>query len=327
MLFLLWINLSAAMFNKCCPEGEVVQVDSFEDNNLSPRNHFSCVSDSPSQVKVKKKRESDSYDTTNSTLQAFQLTAYNVLIDKNSHWPSCGDNSLLSSALLAEPLKGSESASCVDVFNNNYHIFSCDEMLDSANDFVDIYKLQKCCEKGYSYDVFVRQCVANNESKINDDFRDILGSKVVTFVSGIPECHQDDVLVEYHSHVHKLKIYESSLIITGLPGYGPDVLPQKSYCIEATMNSYADMTDGDNTDHHQLKISSKWVSKVCRNRAICKQMPCVRKCCKEGQRMVFENETYCEDHHSHLTVKFHEFDISKSQESPNAIEPSGESGQ
>lgn len=325
VFFFLRLHSSVALFNKCCPEGEVVEVDSFEDNNLSPRNHFSCVSESQTRVKVKKKRESDGYDVTNSTLHTSQLIAYNVLIDENSHWPSCGDNSLLSSALLGEPIKGSKSASCVDVSQNNYHIFSCDERLDSVSDFVDVYKLRKCCEYNFSYDVFVRQCVSNNKTTIDDDFREVFGSKVVTFGSGIPECQSDDVLVEYHSHVHKLKIYESSLIITGTPGYGPDVIPHNSYCIESTMNSDADMPDGDKPEHHRLKTSSKWIAKVCRNRSICKQMPCVRKCCKEGQRMVYENETFCEEHNAHLGVKFHNFDIRASQEQPNAIEPSGES--
>lgn len=324
-VILLCLHSSVALFNKCCPEGEVVQVDSFEDNNLSPRNHFGCVPESQTRVKKTKKRESDGYDVINSTLHTSLLIAYNVLIDENSHWPSCGDNSLLSSALTGEPLKGSQSASCVDVWQNNYHIFSCDERLDFASDFLDVYKLRKCCENNFSYDVFTRQCVTNNETTIDDDFRDIFGSKVVTFTSGIPECQPDDVLVEYHSHVHKLKIYESSLIITGIPGYGPDVLPHNSYCIESTVNSAADVPDGNSTEHHKMETTSKWIAKVCRNRSICKQMPCVRKCCKEGQRMMYENGSFCEDHDAHLKLQFHHFDIRQAQEKPNAIEPSGES--
>jgi G protein-coupled receptor Mth (Methuselah protein) len=325
VLNFLWIISSVAALKKCCPDGEIVQVDSFEDNNLSPRNHFSCVSEAQTQSKAKKRRQSEGYDMINSTMNVSQLIAYNVLIDENSHWPSCGDNSLLSSALLGEPVKSSESESCVDVMFNNYHIFSCDERSDLVNDFVDIYKLRKCCGKDFSYDVFMRQCVTNNETTIDDDFRDILENRVVSFEIGIPECQVDDVLVEYHSSVHKLKFFESSLIITGLSGYGPDVLPYNSYCIESTMNSYVDMPAGDKFEHHRLKTSSKWIAKVCRNRMICKQMPCVRKCCKEGERMFFENGTSCEDHHAHLTTKFHDFVTRNSREKPNAIEPSGES--
>lgn len=320
-LLFIRINSSVALINKCCPDGKIVEMDSFEDNNLS-RNHFSCVTESQARLNLKKKRESDGYEVKNSSVIISHLIAYNVIMDVNSHWPSCGDKSL-SSAPVSEALKGIHSSSCVDVMDNNYHIFSCDESPDSMDDFVDIYKLRKCCAKNHSYDVFNRQCLLNNETSVDDDFREIFMNKVVTFTTGIPECKEDDVLVEYHSHVHKLKIYETSLIITGLPGFGPEVLPESSYCIESTMNSNADLPDGDNLEHHRLKKSSKFVAKVCRNRAICQQMPCIRKCCSEGQRMVYENETYCEDHHLDLKVKFHDFDFKKSQEEPNAIEPSG----
>ena len=322
-LIFLWINSSVALFNKCCPEGQIVEADSFEDNNLSPRNHFNCVQVSPIRANSKRKRESDEYALNNSTDLISQLIGYNFLIDETSHWPSCGDNSLLSSALLDEPLKGSEAASCIDVLRNSYHVFSCDETLDFVHDYVDIYRLRKCCAKNFSYDVFVRQCIEMNGTS-DENFRELLRNRVVAFTTGIPECQEDDILVEYHSHVHKLKMYDNSLIITG-GIYGPDVLPANSFCIESTTISDADLPDGDVPEHHRLKSTSKWIAKVCRNKSICTQMPCVRKCCKEGQRMVLENETMCEDHHTHLEVKFHHFDIKQSPEQPDVFEPSGES--
>lgn len=322
-IVLLWIDSSVAGFNKCCPDGEVVQVELFEDNNLAPRKHFSCVREPLMRASFKRKRESDSYAINNSSDKT-ELIAYNILIDANSHWPSCGDNSFLSFSMLVEPMKVSQSASCVDFMSSNYFIFTCDERLKEASDFVDIYKLQKCCGNNFSYDIFGRQCVENNETTLIQEFSEFLNDKVVAFGSGMPECKPDDVLVEYHSHVHKLKIYESSLIITGTNSHGPDVLPHSSYCIESTLNSEINLPVGAEPSQFQLKASSKWIAKVCRPKSICREMPCVRKCCKEGQRMVFENETYCENHDAHLAVKFHFFDIRTSPESPDAMEPTGE---
>lgn len=323
VMMLLWLDPSAAVkFSKCCPEGEIVQVDSIEDHNLSPRKHFTCVRESSTRAKVKKKRESDDYESSNSSIP-HELIAYNVLIDENSHWPSCGDNSFLSMAALTDSVKASQSASCIDIMNANHYVFSCDERLDAVSDFVDIYKLRKCCGPNFSYNIFTRQCVNNNETTLHEEFQEFLRDRVVTFEPGIPECKADEVLIEYHSHVHKLKLYESSLIITA-NAHGPDVLMQNSYCLESTLNSNVNLPDGADQQNFLLKSSSRWIAKVCRNQIICKEMPCVRKCCKEGQRMVYENETLCEDHDRHLDVKFHFFDIRESPERPNAMEPTGE---
>lgn len=321
LVSLLHIGTAAADIKKCCPEGEVVQVDSIEDNNLSPRRHFSCVEELQIGTKLKRKRDSEKYEINNSSTVT-EIIAYNVLIDENKHWPPCSDSSYISADMFSESKKISHSASCVDIWNKQYFIFTCEEKMLTANDFVDIYRLRKCCEKEFSYDIFTRQCV--NGSSFGNNFQTFLKDKTVVFESGIPQCKSDDVLVEYHSLVHKLMIHENSLVITNTNTHGPDLLVQNTYCIENTMNSAVDMPEGVADEHFALKSESKWIAKVCRPKDICTQIPCVRKCCKEGLRMVHDNETFCENHESHLNVKFHSFDIKKSPEQPNAMEPSGE---
>lgn len=324
LLLIVSFYFSLANFLKCCPENEVVQVDSFEDNNLSPGKHFSCVKESPVRTKVKKKRESDRYELGNSS-DLTSFIGYNVLIDENSHWPSCSDNSALSFTILSEPMKASQSASCVDILNRNHHVFTCEEKLETANDAVDVYKLRKCCEKDFSFDIFARQCVVNNQTTLKEDFVEFLRDRVVAFETGLPECKPDDVLIEYHSNVHEMKIYKSSLIITVTNSLGPVVLLKHTYCLESTMNSDADLPAGGDSNLHQLKATSKWIAKVCRPKVICNQMPCVRKCCREGQRMVDDNGTFCENHDVHLDMQFHSFTIKQAQEEPDPLEPTGES--
>lgn len=324
LIAIFMIGSTVASFKKCCPSGEVVQVDAIEDNNLSPRRHFSCVKHSPMRSKAKNKRESDKYAMTNSTSLS-ELVAYNVIVDENSHWPSCGENSVLSHSALSQSLKVSQSASCGDIMNGLFFVFACEERLETAKDFVDIHKLRKCCEKNFSFDIFSRRCLNNNGSSLNEDFQEILGDKIAVFESAMPECKPDDVLVEYHSLVHNLMIHESSLVIKTMAHHGPDLI--SSYCVEATFNPEdlpLKATSGGNHNNNQLKASSRWIAKVCRPKTICAEMPCIRKCCREGFRMVHNNETYCEPHDTHLSINFHFFDVRASPELPNSMEPTGE---
>lgn len=308
---------------KCCPSGEIVKLEIFEDNELSPRKHFSCSEDVLVPQKFKNKRESEGYSIDNSTSSS-EVIAYNVLIDKNSHWPSCNDTSFISHTLIRETTKVSQSASCVDIMAGRYHVFSCEESLEAANDFKELYKFRKCCEKDFSYDIFERRCVDNNQATDTQEFFEFFGEKAAIFESGLPLCRHDDVLVEYHELVHKLKIYESSLVITVTNSHGPDLVLQNSYCIENTLNHHYEPPDAFNQQLSRNKYSSKWIAKVCRPKEICNEMPCLRKCCKEGLRMVYDNETaICEPHHSHLNVKFHDFDFNQSPEVPEALEPTG----
>lgn len=319
------VSLSEAGFKKCCPKGEAVQYELFEDNNLSPRKHFSCTKEPVTRIRIKSKnkRESEGYWIDNST-SLNEMMAYNVLIDGNSHWPSCSDASSLSSSIIRDTLRVSQSGSCVDIMDGIFHIFICDEGLETANDFKELYTFRKCCEKDFTYDIYGRQCAFSNRTFVARDAFEFFGDKSVTFTAGLPVCKPDDVLVEYHELVHKLKIYESSLVITKTNSHGPDLLLHNSFCIESTTNSLANLPDGDDNQHN--KNASKWIAKVCRPKEICNEMPCIRKCCKEGLRIVYENETsFCEPHDFHLDIHFHNFDFEKSPEKPDALEPTGKS--
>lgn len=296
-------------FHKCCPEGEIVYSELKNTNGLS--SNFKCQKSSGS-VKIKSKRESESYDFEN-IANTRGMVSYNVLSDVHAHWPSCTTG--LSSTIVNHSLKASVSSSCVDVMNSNYYLFTCDNSSKVSKDFLNIYKNRKCCGNNYLFDITSRQCVFVNETAGGpSEFFDFFGNKSVIFETGIPNCNADDVLVEYTSNLHKLKIYENSLIITATEKHGPDVFIHGSYCIEnaVTSNSASDS-------------SLEWISKVCRPKDICSEIPCLRKCCKEGLRMVILNgSTFCEPHGKHLKVNLHHFDSGSSPENPEKIEPTGE---
>lgn len=311
-------------FKKCCPEGEIVIAHLFTDNNLSPQKRFSCQKQSVLKNKIKSKRESEIYDSENMT-NLSEMISYNVLSDEKSHWPLCssssnGETSFLSSSILSHSLKASVTKSCVDIMSGYYHLFTCENLSETPPDFKNIYNIRKCCEKDYSFDSFSRRCVTNNDTIVkSNELFSFFGNKSVIFIPGIPNCKADDVLIEYKNDWHKLKIYETSLIITTTETHGPDVLIHGSYCIENAIT-----WDSVEVDVGREKATFKWISKVCRSKEICNDIPCVRKCCKESLRMVIENgSTFCEAHDRNLQVDFHLFNNEASPEIPEKIEPMG----
>lgn len=302
------VSSSFANIMKCCPYGKVVQFD----ENSFPK-QYNCEEESLS---------SSEFKHTNSELEfSMQWNAHNVLADSSSHWPLCDDKYYPLYAILNASNVVSKSASCVDIMNNNYYVFTCDGNPYIESDFRNIFRLRKCCENGSSYDIFTRQCVVHRLDLLTP-FEDILNDKIVTFEIGLPDCTNEEVLIEYFSNVHQLNINEDTLVVKN--SIWPDVITQNSYCLETTMNSEADLPDGADLKNFQQKISSKWIAKVCRPKSICNQIPCIRKCCKEGQKMFFDNKTKCEKHDRHLDMKFHSFDSRKSPEEPKAMEPTGE---
>lgn len=298
-------DVSRTYINKCCPKGNVVEISS---------DQFNCV---PKQLLLnnEKLETNESVNENNSG----EFIGYNVFSDENSHWPFCENKSNIKFEIIEHTKKVKTSLICVDIMNKNYYSFNCEQKGLIKNDDEYVYKLKKCCNLNFSFDIFSRKCVEDNQTCLNDDFKKILRSKIAVFSSGLPDCTDDEVLVEYHSSVHKLKFYEGSLLMTRDDSLKPQVFPQSSFCIERTKNSI-DLSDELNG---HLKASSKWIAKVCQAKIVCKKIPCVSKCCKEGQRMTFDDKTLCEKHSSHLHLKFHSFNIETEIRHPNITEPLG----
>jgi hypothetical protein len=318
-----WFFASAAFavsFKKCCPEGESVQSDVSGINLLSPATRYSCLKSSIEQTTAKTRRSPKEYNEM-SQLSSSTLVGHNLLINSDSHWPSCGESRLIA-RVLVHPHRASLSGSCIDVMSSQYYVFSCEDRTKTTSDSVNVYRMKKCCDVGSVYDIFGRRCVTENETSVASNFRELLHDKVVAFDSGLPECKPDEALVEYHSLVHLFKIYENSLIVTLPSRPGPAVL--SSFCLETTINSTIEFSDDDQI---HPRTQSKFIAKVCRPRVeVCDEMPCVRKCCREGSRKVFVNgSNMCEPHESHLALNFYNFDLKASPEVPTAMEPNGES--
>lgn len=310
IVILLLSSASAARLPKCCPLDEVVSVDIYEENFISSSDAFNCVQNVTGNY--------------SSEFSHQKFIGYNTLVDHNSHWPSCGDQAL-SFKPLTESHKESPSASCVDLMDGKYFIFTCGEKRDTASGNVDVLKLRKCCSAGMSYDIFQRRCVENNVTEVDSDFSELLRNKIVLFEHEVLKCKMSEALVEYHSLVHGLKIRGSQLIITNSRANGPDVIANSRYCIEATSNTEIEMPEGMTEEHFNKKSRSKFIAKTCRDKEICEDIPCLQKCCPHGERMYHNGTlTLCEPHHADIDLKFHSFNKDESHLEPPAIEPSGE---
>lgn len=310
IIVFLCLNSLVISLKKCCPKSEEVEYK----KHKQPQ--FNCVNLSIKQLNDDKIQESDRRKISSNSDQ-LQFMGINVLIDNASHWPSCVVTNL-SYAFLKEEIKFFPTTSCADIMNNEYFLFTCDKRLIPSG-LESIFKVRKCCQKNFSYDVYNRQCVDNNQTlPERDTVNEIFGVERVLFEHGLPDCKATDVIVEFHSNLHSFHFENGTMqIISNFSETA--IVPNESYCIERTSNLTESEVD---IEELQLKISSKWIIKACHNKSVCEEIPCVRKCCKEGERTNYE-ENKCESFESHLDLAFYTFTFNEVGDSLEQMEPKG----
>lgn len=326
MIFLVFlVPSSVKSIKKCCPAGEVVQLNYLSlDESASPKTFYECLPNSFVVPNNTRELLSDGLSINYST-RSTEFIAFNVLIKEKANWPKCSGDDLLTHSMIQNFENASQTASCVDIMDGRYALITCEKRLQASNNSTEVFKLRKCCSMNFTYNVNTRRCVLNKNSPINRAYKKILDEQIVVFESGIPECNPDEVLVEYYSLVHNLKILRNALSVTNAANSNDTVLIMPPhFCIEVTANSSEELPVGSNHSISMLKASSKWIAKACRPESICDQIPCVRKCCPDGKRIIVsDNKLYCENHDAYLNLKFHNFDTVTFHEKPDPVEPKG----
>lgn len=310
-LYLLPLSTTVNGFDKCCPSGEVAQKipRHLKSDKVFEENIFHCK-------KIPMKTQSG---TTNTSLAGkhdlSQLVSHNFVVDNNSHWPSCYRSEISSYELENSVTTSRDSTDCVDIMDGNYFLFTCSTPSPRVTE--KIYKMRKCCDENFSYNVLYRKCIADEENS-TDIFDEIFQNQNIVFEFGLPDCTKSEALIDYHSSLQKIEFLNGSLRVNReeVP------VPLESFCVEKTSNAtYEDWE----LEEFKLKVSSKYIVKVCRSDKICNQIPCVRKCCKEGQRI--NNETkQCENNASHLEMSFITSNISHGGTELIPFEPEGQLG-
>ncbi|XP_073824519.1 methuselah-like 15 [Musca autumnalis] len=149
---------------------------------------------------------------------------------------------------------------------------------------------QKCCPLNYVYDGSQRKCVQKAEALDFQVYQPFFKT-VVIFNDKPIDCPRDKVLVEYKLTQFKFSINNGRIYLRPLNKiFGPS-----RYCIEAVVNA-------------PYRSEQEFLVRTCDDiTSTCRRMPCIRRCCNDGEMFTKGNATsYCKRDESDTT--FHSFE-------------------
>lgn len=144
------------------------------------------------------------------------------------------------------------------------------------NDILKPFRfIHKCCPNNYSYDGNQQRCIRNT---VNYELYGNLFERFSIFEAKPIACPRDKVLVEYQLNTFKFFVGNGHLYMRDLN----KKFDFSEYCIEAMEQSYT-MQD------------QQYLVRVCDEAAsTCRRMPCIRRCCGDGEMIARGNATsYC----------------------------------
>jgi hypothetical protein len=277
--------------HKCCPDNHELFID---DQNDAGK-FFYCNT------------------TTSESATTDFFTHYNIVRDANIHVPQCLDPSDFHSFPIYDERVTLSVDSCFDMLGGNMYALTCLEpnlnIVSFNFEFNKIYRLRKCCPMNQFYDVAERMCVDEKDRQNSiERFAHLLDDSSSIFRVGSPKCEDNEALIEYNSAKHNLKVQNATLYVTShrYPDLMDRILPN-SFCI--------DMMAGNGDGR------TNWMAKACQLEAVCNYIPCIRKCCGDGEKVFSGNSTKkCVPHPKGIAPVFHSFTPRASE----VAEPSGE---
>lgn len=270
-------------FRKCCPAGQVlVQVDTAE----SVR--YEC-------------RETDEVDDD----EVVALFGYNLYADREPQMPQCASASVVERLDMGKTLLYA-TEQCIDRLSTGEVIALQCAGEAGADDHhhhptITVSQIAKCCADGSVYDLGERSCTDGRRVETAAAFRAELGDRTaLLFTVRTPVCADDaEVFVEYLSGAgtHQIGFVgdSSDVVVTSLIGglQHSERLLAGTFCVDTAL---------DGADEHvQLMVRS------CRPRSICGRIPCVRRCCRNEQRLEMINGTsQCRSHERNIRPRFYD---------------------
>ncbi|XP_016982574.2 uncharacterized protein LOC108047033 isoform X2 [Drosophila rhopaloa] len=197
----------------------------------------------------------------------------------------CQNISELSESTLSLP-----NNSCVGLLNNKSLIsLSCvfEKNVPSQN----VGFVNKCCPPGFIYVSENNTCILGE----NDFFvySSIISNPII-FLDNTLHCSDNKVLVEYTVSSATVRFSNNSLVWRD----GSQSLPSSNFCIEAVY-------DYDGPANRKVS-DQKFLVRACQEPKICQRLPCIRRCCAEGEMYAKGNfSTYCK--HDGTDMKFEGF--------------------
>lgn len=237
------------------------------------------------------------------------IFGYNLKTNDDVNIPTCDSMEVV---VYSNETGTISSNGCIDTLEDHVYGLTCPE----PERTVQVHHLFKCCAQEYSYDLNERHCVANTNFLAK--FEQFFGDAVVLFKQQVPRCKEDEVFVEYHSRTHSIELVRNGLNV-GINADEKSFLEQGTFCVEGALRAHSnEILPAE--DGHELIIRS------CRPQSICKQMPCIRRCCENDQMMERINGTaVCAPHpeNKNIQPKFHKISLPLQTEVQHETEPPG----
>lgn len=148
-----------------------------------------------------------------------------------------------------------------------------------------------------------------------DFFLRLIGKSVAIFLTHVPVCKPDEIFVEYQRHIHHSQLIRSGVKLSADES---DILKPGTFCIDGIVDSErnASMTK----DKHGIII------RTCRPRDLCKEIPCVRRCCRNEMMMQrVDGKVKCVEYARNIKPTFYDLDSPSdgSVENYSIVEPAG----
>lgn len=280
IIFVLCFNYllsdGASPILKCCPDGQVLQ----ERNGA-----FNC------------------FEHKN------ELYSNKIKSDGAIHIPKCSDGDIAREVMELNATVITGDQTCVDLevylddendeLQQHSNLYCNNSLPEATREKETVYEIFKCCGYGRTYNLHTRECFDGNT--IINNFTDGLLSDVsFTYIisNNPPECEEDDeVVVEYHSHDYSMSIHDGNLQLISV--MENKTLNIGKYCLEKTT---IETTKKAPILNVRPLNQPKVMVRTCASRDICNEIPCLRKCCLDFEKLI---DNSCQPHDFSIIPRLH----------------------
>lgn len=112
----------------------------------------------------------------------------------------------------------------------------------------------------------------------------------------MPDCQLDEIFVEYQINIHQSKLIRSGL---KLSAFEADILQPGTFCIDGIVDF--ERNTSMTNDKHGIIV------RTCRPSDMCKQIPCVRRCCSNEMMLQKVNDkAICVEYERNIKPTFYD---------------------
>lgn len=222
--------------------------------------------------------------------------------------PHCERTSFRNISRLSQTSATVSINSCLLMLDNNLFAVTCNSTTTNNNVLQTIGFINKCCPRGFTYTSGVNKCF-ESESELN--VYSTIFDKPMIFMDSFA-CPNNKVIVEYVESAETVFLEESQLVWRD----ESRVLTKSDYCLDAI----DDIKIRASASFEKIKQTQQFIIRSCQQPQVCNSLPCIRKCCGDGE-IYYKNNitTFCKKEDNSLKVQ----SLTSSNISGNFTESSG----